>query len=234
MQNTIAKQETATQLKRSAVLIGILMLTQVIFGILLNFFMLTPILKMDAQSVTSSLSFLVGFSTILALVLSSFNIVCGLLLPKAVTHNTSRTFILMMIFASAGFVLCALEYIKMTEYVSYATQIFQQSSDAITAGQESFRKTLATGRNQAHFLSIILSSASVLLFYWVVLRNQLLPKPLSLFALFACTMQIIAVGHTLFAFSIPTILQLPLLVSQIIIPIYLIAKGFNTTSIVPS
>lgn len=234
MQNTIAKQETLSQLTNSARLVGSLMLAQMIFGILLNFFILTPILKLDAQSVTSSLPYLVGFSTLLALLLSSFNIAFGLLLPRSMTQRTSRTFMFMVIFASVGFVLCALEYINMTKYVSYASSLIEQAGDSITPDQELFRKTLATGRNEAHFLSIIISSVSILLFYVVTLRRNLIPKPLCFFAIVACTMQIIAVGHTLFGLAIPTIMQLPLLISQIIVPIYLIAKGFNGTSTTPS
>lgn len=231
MQNTIAKQGTISELTKSARIIGVLMLIQVTLGILLNFFILKPILNLDPQSVMSNIQYLVGFSTLLALLLSSFNISCGLFLPKDITQHPSRTFVFLIIFASAGFVLCALEYIRMTEYVSYASSLMQQSSTTLTTEQELIRQTLATGRNEAHFLSIIVSSASVLLFYVVTLRHKLIPKPLSIFAIFACTMQIIAVGHTLFALAIPTIMQLPLLISQVVIPIFLITKGFNAKTI---
>lgn len=230
MQNTIVNQEILTQGIKGARLIGILMLAQVTFGILLNFFILTPILTLDAQSVTANLSYLVGLSTLLALVLSSFNIVCGLLLPRPIIQHASHTFVFLMIFASVGFILCALEYINMTQYVSYVSSLAEQPSNAVTADKELFRKAFASGRNEAHFLSILMSSVSVLLFYVIAVRHQLLPKPLGIFAIVACTMQIIAVGHTLFALSIPTIMQLPLLISQVLVPVYLIAKGFNVES----
>lgn len=231
MHNTIELKKTNTQFAKNARIIGILMLLQLVFGILLNFFFLKPILNMGTQSITVNLSFLVGFSTLLALLLSSFNIAFGLLLPRAITDQVKNSVNLIIIFASVGFALCALEYIKMTEYVSYASSLIQQTSETITSEQEILRKTLASGRNEAHFLSIIISSLSIFLFYVVTLLSKLLPKPLSIFAIFACAMQLIAVGHTLFSQEIPMLMQMPLLFSQIVVPVYLITKGFNAHSI---
>ena len=98
MHNALENQEGCTQFMKNARLIGILMLIQLGFGILLNFFFLKPILNLDAQSVTATLPYLVGFSTLLALLLSSLNIAFGLLLPKEITQHFNNTFILIIIF----------------------------------------------------------------------------------------------------------------------------------------
>ncbi len=204
------------------------MLTQMGLGIFLNFFLLQPILSLDADALSAGMPLLLGFSTLLALVLSSFNILYVLLLPRTVTSIFQNSTTLIIIFAAAGFVLCAVEYVKLTEYLSYAGELIIQFGADLSPAQEHLRTTLATGRNEAHFLSMILSSLSLLLFYSVVARSQLIAKQLSALALLSCAMQIIAVGHTLFDFAIPTLMQLPLLVTQVIIPLYLIGRGFNS------
>ena len=231
MQTAAKKQETSNQLMKSARIIGVLMLVQLVFGILLNFYFLKPILTLNAQSIASNLSFLLGFSTILALLLSSFNIAFGVLLQRVINDHTNSIIKLVIIFASVGFTLCALEYAKMTEYVSFVSKLIHQPTESIIEGQELIRKTLASGRNEVHFLSIMMSSLSVLLFYVAVLRNNLMPQLLSLFAIFACTLQLIAVGHTLFELSIPMAMQLPLFIAQIVVPVYLIVKGFKNESL---
>jgi len=65
------------------------------------------------------------------------------------------------------------------------------------------------------------------MFYSLLMRAGLLPKLLMFFALLACALQLIAVGHALFGFSIPNLLQVPLAVNQLILPMYLLFRGFN-------
>jgi len=203
------------------------MLAQMGLGIFLNFFLLKPILMLDAENVSAGILWLIGASTLTALVVSSINIFYAQLLPRAVASAFQNTTTLVFVFATAGLVLCAVEYVKLTEYVSYAGEMFKQFGQDLSPAQELLRKTFATGRNKAHFLSMILSSLSLLLFYIVMFRSQLIPTQLGVLAIFSCALQLLAVGHTLFDFAIPALMQLPLFITQIIIPIYLITRGFK-------
>lgn len=227
MTNSITPVQGDVELKQGASLIGGLMLAQMMLGISLNYSLLQPILKMDAENFSTGMPYIMGLSTLLALLLSSFNILYAQLLPRAVRSAFRSTTTLIIVFAATGFVLCAVEYVKLTEYVSYAGEIFKQFGQDLSPAQELLRKTLATGRNKAHFLSMILSSLSLLLFYILMYRSRLITKQLGAFAIFSCALQLIAVGHTLFDFATPALMQLPLFITQIIVPIYLITRGFN-------
>lgn len=227
MTNSITAVQDDVALKQSASLIGGLMLAQMMLGISLNYSLLQPILKMDAENFSAGMPYIIGLSTLLALLLSSFNILYAQLLPRAVTSAFRNTTTLIIVFAAAGFVLSAVETVKLTEYVSYAGEMLKQFGQDISPAQEHLRKTFATGRNKAHFLSMILSSLSLLLLYIVMFRSQLIAKQLGILAIVSCTMQLIAVGHTFFDFAIPALMQLPLFITQIVIPIYLISRGFN-------
>ena len=61
----------------------------------------------------------------------------------------------------------------------------------------------------------------------MLLRAEFLPKPLAIFAVIATVLQLIAVGHTLFQQSIPNLIQAPLAITQLIVPIYLSIFGFK-------
>ena len=220
--------QSNSESRTQASLIGALMLIQMGLGVFLNFFLLQPILSMGAEGLAAGMSGLLGFSTLLALALSSLNILYVQLLPRTVSSTFPNSTTLVIVFATAGFGLCAVEYAKLTEYVSYVGGLLDQFGQDISPAQQHLRATFASGRNAAHFLSMIFSSLSLLLFYSVLVRSQLIAKQLGTLALVSCAVQLIAVGHALFDFAIPTLLQLPLLVTQIVIPIYLLSRGFNS------
>lgn len=198
-----------------------LMLVQMALGLLLNFYFLRPILAYDGSASVNEVTFILGCATLAALLISSINLVFGLLLPKDRIKEYHRTFTFLIAFASVGIALCAYEYANLAKYVSFLTSSFVNEPN-----MEFFRETLASGRNEAHFLSIFISSCSLAFFYMLLIRSELLPKWISYFALASCLLQLIAVGHTFFQAAIPNIFQLPLAITQLLVPVYLLLAGF--------
>ena len=210
----------------TAQLVGCLFLFQLAGGIFLNFFMLKPIFTGTNNS-GFEISTIMGLATLLAIALSSINLITTLLCHKNFSRTQSKHFLLTIAFATIGIAFTAVEYTRTAEFsaiVSYMSESAISSSE-VTA--QLARKMLAEGRNSAHFMAIILSSFSLLLFYGLVYRSQIIPRTFSSFALFACLLQLVAVGHTLFNQAIPMILQLPLFITQLVIPLYLIIAGFK-------
>ncbi|NMP30656.1 hypothetical protein HII17_03690 [Thalassotalea sp. M1531] len=214
--------------KNSARLLASLMLGQMVFGILLNFHFISPVLKYDGTLSAEQLTFILGCATLLALVISSLNVVFGLLLPKSKIKEHSGLFIALIAFASIGIAMSANEYAKLSEYVVFLSSTYSIDAAASDTTLEYMKKILAIGRNEAHFYSIFISSISLLLFYVLTIRASLLPFYLAVFALLSTLFQLIAVGHTFFEKSIPNIMQLPLFVTQIIVPVYLLKAGFKS------
>lgn len=213
--------------KSSARLLASLMLGQMVIGILLNFHFLSPVLRYDGTLSTEQLTFILGCATLLALVVSSLNLVFALLLPKEKIKEHSGLFVTLIAFASVGIAMSANEYAKLSEYITFLSSSYSFDEAARDTTLEYMKKLLATGRNEAHFYSIFISSVSLLLFYVLMMRASLLPLYLAVFALLSTLLQLIAVGHTFFEMSIPNIMQLPLFVTQIIVPAYLLKAGFN-------
>lgn len=214
--------------KNSARLLASLMLGQMVFGIILNFHFLKPILRYDGTVSAEQLTFILGCATLLALVVSSLNVVFGLLLPKVKIKEHPGLFITLIAFASIGIAMSANEYAKLSEYVVFLSSTYSFDAAASDVTLEYLKKLLATGRNEAHFFSIFISSISLLFFYVLLMRASLLPFYLAVFALLSTLLQLIAVGHTFFELSIPNIIQLPLFITQILVPFYFLKAGFNS------
>ncbi|MDO6444608.1 hypothetical protein Q4493_02350 [Colwellia sp. 1_MG-2023] len=215
--------------KSIARLLACLMLVQMLLGIVLNFYFLKPILRYDGSVGTQELIYILGSATLVALIISSLNLVFGLLLPKDRVSRQSGMFITLIVLAAVGVALSTVEYAKLSEYVVFLTGGYLDAGSS-SETFEPLKKLLATGRNEAHFFSIFISSLSLLFFYGLVLREKLLPTYLASFAVFSVTLQLIAVGHTFFELSIPTLIQAPIALTQLIVPIYLLVAGFKCDS----
>ncbi|MBQ4863238.1 DUF4386 family protein [Pseudoalteromonas sp. MMG013] len=210
--------------KVAAKTIAGLMLLQMALGLLLNFYFLTPILTFDDSASIEEITVILGCATLVALLISAMNLVFGLLLPKSRIKEYEGTFISLIVLAAVGIALCAYEYAKLAEYVSFL------SSFSVHESNTSFmKKMLAVGRNEAHFFSIFMSSCSLAAFYILLIRAELIAKWIAYLALASCVLQLIAVGHTFFQAPIPSLAQLPLALSQLLVPIYLLAAGFLTS-----
>lgn len=216
---TIAQYQNSQQGEKA---IAGLMLIQMALGLLLNFYFLRPVLRYDGSTPVESVTFILGCATLTALVISAINIAFGLLLPQQKIKQHWRTFVFLLVLATVGLTLCAYEYARLAESIS-----FLSSQSALEQNTEFMRKILASGRNEAHFLSIFISSCSLAVFYILLLRAELINKWLAYFALFAALLQLLAIGHTFFQASIPRLLQLPLVISQLGVPIYLLVFGFK-------
>ncbi|MEQ9464272.1 MAG: ATP-binding protein [Haliea sp.] len=102
------------------------------------------------------------------------------------------------------------------------SQLKADNVQSLDVGMELLWKSLAVGRNETHFMAIFLSSFSLLLFYAFLYRASLLPRWLRGFANLACVLQLIAIGNTFFQGQVLVLLHLPLLLTQIVVPVYLI------------
>ncbi|MCC2606784.1 hypothetical protein [Planctobacterium marinum] len=216
---------------RAAKILASLMLIQMAMGLILNFHFLKPILRFDGSATSEELNFILGCATLVALLISSINLIFALLLPKERVIEHTEIFVPIIVFATAGITLCAVEYARLAEYVTFltSTDFINDASNDPTLTP--LKEMLATGRNEAHFISIFISSFSLIFFYGLMLRAKMLPSLLAGFALMAVVLQLIAVSHTFFALSIPNIIQAPLALTQLIVPIYLILFGFRSIQV---
>ena len=213
-----------------AKLVGSLFLLQLVGGIFLNFFFLQQLTTELAQFDVTSTSLVIGVATILALALSAINLTVSavsyhLLFKQYPIHN-----LILLGFSMIALGLTAIEYAKMGELMSLLAYFKSKGIDTLSESMLLTKHVVAMGRNEIHYLTIVISSISVLLFYALLFRATQIPKWLTGFALIACLLQLIAVSSTLFQSSVINIIQLPLVITQLVLPIYFIIYGFQITS----
>lgn len=84
----------------------------------------------------------------------------------------------------------------------------------------------------AHFMGLIIHTFGASMFYYLLFQSKLLPRFLSVWGLIAITLVLSATLLQIFDRSVRMILYLPNGLLQILIGIWLIVKGFNSSAIV--
>lgn len=84
----------------------------------------------------------------------------------------------------------------------------------------------------AHFMGLIIHTFGASMFYYLLFQSKLLPRFLSVWGLIAITLVLSATLLQIFDRSVSMILYLPNGLLQILIGIWLIIKGFNSSAIV--
>jgi len=92
---------------------------------------------------------------------------------------------------------------------------------------ELLRIVVASPRNWAHYMGLIVHGATMLALYVALYRFALVPRALAAFGVAAVILQIVAVAMPLFGYGIVFVLLAPLGVSQLLLALWLIAKGFR-------
>jgi hypothetical protein len=92
------------------------------------------------------------------------------------------------------------------------------------------RVAVAAARNWAHFLARICDGATILVFYTTLYRLALVPRALAGFGLITVVLMLASVGRSLFGHDVVFAMLAPLGLSQLVLALWLIAKGFRDSS----
>ncbi|MBU1311566.1 MAG: hypothetical protein KKE30_18750 [Gammaproteobacteria bacterium] len=207
--------------------VGVLLLLQMAGGIFLNFSFLT-IFKTDIFTVQhDDLKLALGVATILALGLSGINVLVAAIASQRFRHSNAVLCLLLVVFAASGLLATGFEYADLANYTAFIHDIRAQGLQELSPLHELMRLQVISTRNESHHLALFLSSLSLLLFYVVLYRTTHIAKLLLAFAIMACSLQLIALGNTFFQGQVIAAIQLPLFVTQLVMPIYFITVGFR-------
>jgi hypothetical protein len=210
-------------------IIGLLILGQIVSGGLVNFVLLAPLFGAPGFLVTAAphatqiavaalLGVAAGALTV-AIAIAAFPIF------KQYSHAMALWFFGL---AVASFSVSAVENINVMSMLSLSEEYAKASVADRDQLFQTLRVVVASPRNWAHFINLILAGSTTFVMYAVLCRFALIPRVLAVFGLAAVALQIAAVAMPLFGHSVVFLMLAPLGVSQLILALWLIGKGLRS------
>ena len=99
---------------------------------------------------------------------------------------------------------------------------------------EAIRVVVASARNWAHFLSKVVTGATLFVFYAMMYRCALVPRAIATLGLIASPLMVVAVGRPLFGYPVLFPMLALMGLSQFILSLWLLVRGFRAETPSPT
>jgi len=126
--------------------------------------------------------------------------------------------------ATAAFALSAVENSHVMSLLSLS-EAYAKANDADRAIFQALRGVVASSRNWAHYLGLIVAGCTLFVLYGALLRFKLVTRILAALGLGAVVLQIIAVSMPLFGHNVVFPMLAPLGLTQLALALWLLVKG---------
>ena len=206
-------------------IIGVLLLIQLFGGVMVNFVLMAPVFAAPGFLVNAaghsrqvSLAVLLGLATgmlSVGIAITAFQVF------RQYSHAMALWFVAL---AVVSFSLTAVENVNVMSMLSLS-DAYAKANVADRDLFEALRHVVASARNWEHYIGLIVAGCALFVFYSLLFRFALVPRALAAFGLGAVVLQIVAVAMPLFGQDIVFLMLLPLGVSQLLLALWLIAKG---------
>jgi hypothetical protein len=130
--------------------------------------------------------------------------------------------------AAASFAVTAVEQISVMSMVSLS-EAYAQAGATEREAFRGLRIVVASARNWAHDVGLIIGGGSIFLLYAAFYRLTLVPRALAALGMAAAALQMAAVAMPLFGIGIMFPLLAPLALTQLVLALWLLARGFRST-----
>ncbi len=210
--------------------IGALFLVQFVIGVLVNLFLLGPIIFADDFLISAApQSDQIITAILLGSLLSIIGIATAILIFPIVKQQYEHAAYWCLAFCIAGFTAGMLDYTFVYAIVSlsqdYVDSGDQDASYFITLGN-----LLQETRGWTHLLDLLVSFFTLSGFYYLMYRSKLIPRFISVWGICASTLLLLNVLLMLYG-SGSMQLFTPLALGQILTFCWLLVKGFSTNKL---
>lgn len=210
--------------------IGILMLVQIAGGISVNFFLTAPLFGSPGFLVNGvQYANQIGLAVLLGLLVSGLTVAIASLLLPVIWRQGQSLALGYLALAVAGLAVSALEYVNLMSLVSFS-QAYAAASGTEQETLGAIRAVVAASRNWAHYVNLVLSGATLLVFYTMFFRFRLIPRLMAALGLLAAALQLLSVSLPLFGRGVVFPMLAPLALVQVAVALWLIVKGLDLSS----
>jgi hypothetical protein len=209
-------------------IIGVLTLMQMIGSGLVNFVLLAPAFAAPGFLVNAAgHSLQVSLSVLLALATGMLSVGIAITAWQVFRQYSHAMALWFVALAVVSFSLTAVENINVMSLLSLS-QAYAKANVADRELLQALRGVVASARNWAHYIGLIVAGCTLFVYYGVLFRFSLVPRALAAFGLGAVVLQIVAVAMPLFGQSIVFLMLSPLGLSQLVLALWLIARGLSS------
>ena len=205
---------------------GVLFLFVFISGVTIFQVLQGPVLFSDNfLSTTSEHSYQIISSVLLGILSGAASIVIAtILLPIFKRHSYYLAFLYLA--------FCILNFIAiMLDNVSVVSML-ELSNDYVTSGDSSTLQVMGNllyeKHHWTHYMFLLMSCFPVFVLYYGFYVTKIVPRLISIFGIFAVLLMFVEVLFSIFGNSISMNLMLPMGLIQLILPLWLIFKGFRS------
>jgi hypothetical protein len=207
-------------------IVGCLVLIQMVGSFLVNFVLQAPLFGSPGFLVGAAIhAGQIALSALLGLALGALTVGVAVTIYLRAHSHAPALSLWLLIFAAASFAAVVSEQISVMSMVSLS-EAFAKAPAGGQAGFQDLRVVVASTRNWSHFIGLSVAGLTILVQYGTLYRGSLVPRALAAFGIAAALLQIIAVVMPLFGYDVIFLMLAPLGVSQLVLALWLIAKGF--------
>lgn len=206
--------------------IGLLFLTQMIVSYLVNFAWLGKVFATPGFLVNAAAHpTLMGLCAVLGVAIGALGVAVAII-AFPVFRSYSYTWALWFFaLAVAGFSVVVVENVNVMSMLSLS-EAYAKASEVERQLFQPLRGAVASSRNWAHYLELVIGGSNLVVFYAGQLRFRLIPRALAAFGVAAALSQIAAVGMPLFGHDVVFPMLAPLGLSQLALSLWLLTKGW--------
>jgi hypothetical protein len=208
-------------------IIGVLIVAQMLGSVLVNFVLTAPLFGAPGFLVNAAVhSLQISLSVLLGLALGALSVGIAITAFPVFRQYSQAMALWFVALAVVSLSVTAVENISVMSMLSLS-EAYAKASGAEGDLFQALRVVVAPARNWAHYIGLIVAGSTLLVLYAVLYRFALVPRALAAFGLAAVMLQLTAVAMPLFGHSVVFLMLAPLGVSQLVLALWLITKGFR-------
>ena len=208
-------------------IVGVLILAQMAGGVLVNFVLAAPLFGSPGFLVNAAPhSVQIAVSVLLGLATGALSLAIAITVFPVFRQHGLRLALWYVALAGVSLAAMVVEQISVMSMLSLS-EAYNSANVAEREAFQGLRIVVASARNGAHYLGLIVAGSTIFVLYSALYRFALVPRSLAAFGMAAALLQIVAVAMPLFGYGVIFLLLAPLGVSQLILAVWLIVKGFR-------
>jgi len=203
-----------------------LVLTQLVGGVLVNFVLTAPLFASPGFLVGASAhANQIALSALCGIALGVLSVVIAVAVFAVAGERFRSLTHLLLAFSAASLAATMVEQMNVISMLSLS-EAYAKSPTGDQASFQGLRLVVAAARNSSHYIGLVFAGLMLLVFYTTMLWTTLVPRALAAFGVVAASLQMIAVAMPLFGVPIVFLMLAPLGISQLVLGMWLLAKGF--------